>query len=171
MARPRGTTIKLLKDPGRFEVAAWHAFTAGLGMKPYVAAYLVTFLASDREITTESLNGVLFRSETLAQKGGRIIGHADRIRRKAPEAVERADDHELAWLAQSAGLIVGLFKFAAAANTVGLSTTLEALREAGWADTIIRVTTRIDVSLRSNFPPAEGPLTDAAARLLRQHTK
>ena len=58
MARPRGTTIKLLNDPGRFEVAAWHAFTAGLGMKPYVAAYLVTFLASDREITTESLNGV-----------------------------------------------------------------------------------------------------------------
>jgi hypothetical protein len=171
MARPRGTVIRLLNDPGRFEVAAWHAFTAGLGMTPYAAAYLVTFLASDRPITTESLDGVLLRSETLAQKGGRIIGHADRIRRKAPVAVERADDHELAWLAQSAGLIMGLFKFAAAGNTVGLATTLDALREAGWTETIIRVATRIDVSLRSNFPPADGTLTRAAARLLRQHTK
>jgi hypothetical protein len=167
MARPKGTVTKLLNDSGRFEVAAWHAFTTGLGMKPYPAAYLVTFFASNRPITTESIDGVLLRSTTLAQKGGHIIGHADRIRRKAPEAVARADDQELAWLAQSAGLIVALFKFGAACNLLGLATTLDALREAGWGDTIIHVTARIDASLRSNFPPAEGPLTRAAAALLR----
>jgi hypothetical protein len=165
--RPKGH-VKLLDHAGRFEAAAWHAFTTGLGMKPYEAAYLVAFLASDRPITTESVDGVLLRSSTLATKGGRVIGHADRIRRWAPEAVERADDHELAWLAQSAGLIVALVKFGAAGNVVGIETTLYALQEAGWAETIRRVTGRIGASLQSNFPPAEGTLSRAAARLLHR---
>jgi hypothetical protein len=167
--RPQGR-VKLLDDPGRFEVAAWHACTTGLGLKPYQAAYLVTFLAADRPITTESLDGVLLKSSSLTPKGCPVIGHADRIRRKAPEAIARADERELAWLSHSAGLIVGLVKFGAAGNADGLAATLDLLRQAGWGDTLLRITARLGASLKSNFPPAEGPLSRAAARLLSRQT-
>jgi hypothetical protein len=168
--RPRGR-VRLLSDPGRFEDAAWWAFTIGLPMKPYAAAYLVAFLASDRPITTESVNGVLFRSETLSQKGGPALGHAGRIPRKASEAIERADAHEKAWVTYSASLILALVKFTAEGNADGAAATLDMLGKAGWGDVILRISGRIAASLRSNFPPAEGPLTRAAARLLLQHTK
>ena len=96
--RPHGH-VRLLDDLGRFEVAAWFAFTE-LGMTPYSAAYLVTFLlASDKPITTESVEGVLLKSTTI--HATTIIGHADRIRRKAPQMIKRADEAERAWLAQS----------------------------------------------------------------------
>jgi hypothetical protein len=168
--RPKGR-VGLLNDRGRFEVAAWYAFTTGLRMRPYEAAYLVTFLASDRPITTESLDGALLKSTSLSQKGCPALGHAGRIPRKASEAIDRADAHEKAWVAYSASLILALVKFTAESKATEAAATLDLLGNAGWADTILRVTTRIDASLRSNFPPAEGPLTRAAARLLRQHTK
>jgi hypothetical protein len=68
---------------------------------------MVTFLiASDRPITTESLDGVLLKSTT--EHRVTAVGHADRIRRKAPEAIARANDRELAWLTSSAALLVAI---------------------------------------------------------------
>jgi hypothetical protein len=166
MARPKGTAVRLLDDPGRFEVAAWHALTTGLHFNPYTAAYMVTFLvASDRPITTESLDGVLLKSTT--EHRVTAVGHADRIRRKAPEAIARANDRELAWLTSSAALLVAIVKFAADSNSVGIMTTLDLLKEAGWSGVLLRIAGRLHNTLRSNFPTAEGPLNRAAARLLR----
>jgi hypothetical protein len=168
--RPKGV-VRLMDDPGRFETVAWWAFTTGLRMKPYAAAYLVAFLASDRLVTTESVGGVLLRSETLSQKGGPALGHAGRIPRKAFEAIERADAYERDWVSQSASLILALVKFTAEGNADGAAAALDMLGKAGWGDVILRISGRIAATLRSNFPPAEGPLTRAAERLLRQHTK
>jgi hypothetical protein len=163
--RPDGSIIRLLDDPGRFELAAWLAFTEGLGMKPYPAANLVTLLVtSDAKITTESVEGVLLKSSMTYR--GPIKGHADRVRRKAPDAIARADERELGWLTNSSGLIVALVKFTVENNVIGISTTLGLLRNAGWAETLDRIGKRLSETLLSNFPPAEGPLSPAARRLL-----
>jgi hypothetical protein len=137
-----------------------------LGMRPYSAAYLVTFLiTSNAPIATESIDDVLLKSSTILPR--RVISHADRLRRNAPLAIERANEHERSWLAHSSGLLVGLVKFTAEGNAEGVSIVLDRLKEAGWSETLLHVSCRIGASLRSNFPPAEGPLSRAAARLLR----
>jgi hypothetical protein len=162
--RPNGH-VRLLGNPQRLELAAWLVFTE-LGMRPYSAAYLVTFLiTSNAPITTESIDDALLKSATILP--GRVIGHANRLRRNVPLAIERADEHELAWLVHSSGLLVALIKFTAEGNTDGMVITLDLLKEAGWSETLLRVSGRIEASLRSNFPPAEGPLSRTAARLLR----
>jgi len=156
----------LLDDPGRFELAAWFAFTE-LGLSPYRAAYLTHFLITiDRPITTESIDGVLLRSTTVAR--GRVIGHADRIRRKAPRAIARADERERAWLTHSSGLIFALVNFAAKSDGRGFEVTVKLLQDAGWTDTLDRIGKRLSASLQSNFPPAGGRLSRAAARLLAE---
>jgi hypothetical protein len=71
-----------LRNPHRFESATWLAFTE-LGMGPYPAAYLTTFLiTSTAPITIESIDDVLLKSATILP--GRVIGRADRLRRNAP---------------------------------------------------------------------------------------
>jgi hypothetical protein len=167
--RPQGSVVRLLDDPGRFEVAAWLGFTE-LGLKPYPAAYLTHFLiTADRPITTESIDGVLLKSSTAGPAN--VIGHADRIRRKAPEAIGRADDRERKWLTSSAALIVAVVQFTAAGDQRGLTIALARLREAGWTAVLSRIGARIEASLRSNFPPAKGPISRAARQLLRDVTK
>ena len=165
--RPSGSLVRLLDDPGRFEVAAWHAFTE-LGFGPYPAAYLATFfIASDKPITTEIIDGVLLKSSTELPMAS-VRGHANRLRHKAPEAVRRASEHELKWLTTSAGLLVALVQNIAASNASGIRITLELLRQAGWGETLDRVGRRLEATLRSNFPPADGELSRSAARLLRR---
>jgi hypothetical protein len=139
-------------------------------MGPYSAAYLTTFLiTSSAPITTESVDDVLLKSTTLLP--GRVIGRADRLRRNASLAIARADTHERAWLTHSSGLLVALLQFTAEGNAVGVAATLDLLKEAGWSETLLRVNGRIGSSLRSNFPRAEGPLSQTAARLLRELRK
>jgi hypothetical protein len=163
--RPKGSVVQLLDDPGRFEVAAWLAFSELLG--PYAAAYLTMFLVTcDGPITTASIDDVLLKSTTLHRT--RVIGHADRIRRKAPEVFSRADDRGRAWASGSAASIIAVVKFAAAGDRVPMVMALEQMRAAGWSEILDRLRSRIDASLRSNFPPAEGPLSRAAARLLQK---
>jgi len=165
--RRKGSIIRLRDDPGRFEVAVWFALTAILEMKPYPAAKLVTFLvASDRPITTESIDGILFKSSTAHRTT--VAGHADRVRRKTPEIIARANDEECAWLTSSAKLLAALVKYAAENDTGGFSLAIDMLRRDGWADTLDRILNRISASLKSNFPAAESPLNRAATRLLRE---
>jgi hypothetical protein len=166
--RPKGH-VRLPDSPQRFESAVWLALTE-LGMGPYPAAYLTTFLiTSSAPITTESIDDVLLTSATMLP--WRVIGRADRLRRNVPLVIERADEQELAWLTHSSGLLVALIKFTADGNTDGMVVTLDLLKEAGWSETLLRVSGRIGASLRSNFPPAEGPLSRTAARLLRDLQK
>ena len=147
----------------------WLAFTQ-LGKGRYAAAYLTTFLiASSAPITTENVDDVLLKSTTILP--GRVVGRANRLRRNAALAIERADKDELAWLTHSAGLLIGLVKFAAAGNADGLAASLDLLKAAGWSETLLRVSGRIGAALRSNFPPAEGPLSRTAGRLLRELQK
>ena len=165
--RPSGSIVRLFDDPRRFEVAAWFAFTAGLGFSDYPAGDLVTFLlASKGPITTESIDGILLRSS--ADHSTTVKGHTDRVVRKAREAIARADEREHAWLIQSSGLIVAVVKFTAEGNVSGLTLTLDRLWQAGWAETLDKVGARIDASLRSNFPLASDVrVSRTAARLLR----
>ena len=95
--RPPGH-VRLTDDDGRFEVALWLAMTEA-GIDPYPSAYLSTFLISDAPITAESVEGVLL--ELSATCATTAAGHADRVRRKSPEAIERADDADRDWLARS----------------------------------------------------------------------
>ena len=165
--RPKGSIIQLLNDPGRFEVAVAFAFAEHCGWRPYSAAYLAIFLiASNRPITTESIEGVLLKSSTTHSTP--IAGHANRLRRKIPEVIKRANEREWAWLTMSSSLIFALVECIAEGNCGGLHLTLAMLRQAGWSETLDRVGKRIDASLRGNFPPAEGSLSRVAIRLLRQ---
>ena len=137
-------------------------------MKPYPAASLATFLlASDRPITTETIDDLLFK--TSADFGRTtVVGHADRLLRNARKAIERADDYGMAWLTYSCGLLVGLLKFAADENADGVAAMLDLLRDRGWSEPLHGIVTRIDEAVRSNFAPASGPLSRTAARLLRE---
>jgi hypothetical protein len=147
----------------------WLALTKGGAVNPYPAAYLVMILFGSNPITTASIDDVLLKSSTAPlNRGGNVKGPADRVRRKAPEAIARADDQELAWLAHSSALIVALLKFTAENNAKGLTAALDLLKQAGWTDTLLAISRRIDATLRSNFPPAEGELSRAATRLLRK---
>ena len=160
--------VRLLDNPHRFEMAAWLALTRQ-GMKPYPAAYLVTFLMSGGDITTESLDAALFQSTTTpALTAATIAGHADRLRRNAELAIDRANDLERAWLTYSAGLLFALIRAIAAGNADLATVTLDRLGETGWASALLWISSRIGASLKSNFPPAEGPLSKAAVRLLRE---
>jgi hypothetical protein len=167
--RPRGH-VRLMDDPGRFEVAAWLAFTeAGLG--PYEAAYAVTFLlTSDKPITTESIEGLRLISSTGLGIMVTPKGHSDRVRRKSEEVIKRADDDERGWLQQSAGLIAALVKAIPQLpeSRPRVELILELLRNNGWADVILRVSRRIDASLQFNFPPHQDKLSRTAERMLRQ---
>ncbi|MFZ3352259.1 MAG: hypothetical protein WA268_15475 [Xanthobacteraceae bacterium] len=158
----------MLEDAGRFELAVWLALTE-LGLGPYPAAYLtIALITSDRPITTESIDGALLKSTTLHR--GRVLGHADRIRRKAPEAIARANENERAWLFDSANNISLLLVKLGANDAGAAELLLKRMRAAGWTEVLDQLSRRIDQSLRSNFPPADGPLSRAAARLLR-HAK
>jgi hypothetical protein len=65
--------------------------------------------------TTESLDAALFQSTTTpALTAATIAGHADRLRRNAELAIDRADDLERAWLTYSAGLLFALIRAIAA---------------------------------------------------------
>jgi hypothetical protein len=135
-------------------------------MKPYQAAYLVTFLLTSEEpITTESIEGVLLASSTMT-RWTTVKGHADRVRRKAPEAMKRSDEQDRAWLDQSMSLIVLLLRFTADSNVDRFNAALFMLRANGWADTLDRIARRLSASLHGNFPPKQGSLSRAAARLL-----
>jgi hypothetical protein len=170
--RPPGH-VRLMDDPDRFEVAAWHAFTeAGLG--PYPAAYLVTFLLSSHApITTESIDDVLLLSSVKRSPMVALTSQAEWVRRKSPEAIERADDAEREWVVRSSALILGLVKFVPRLpeTQLGVEFTLDCLKREGWAEPILRVTNRIGASLRSNFPPPEGLLSRTAKRVLRDLLK
>jgi hypothetical protein len=61
--RRTDSTIALLKDRDRFKIVGWLAFVE-LGLGVYQAASLVNFLASDRPITTRSLDNVVMISTT-----------------------------------------------------------------------------------------------------------
>jgi hypothetical protein len=168
--RPPGH-VRLMDDPGRFEVAAWLAFTEA-GLRPYEAANWVTFLlASEKPITTESIDGLLLISSTRLHTTAK--GHADRVRRKAEEVMERDstdDDDNLGhlWLTQSAGLLRVLLKCFFHGDRAGFLIALDMLRFAGWTDTILRVSRRIDASLRSDFPPHQDKLSRKIERMMRQ---
>jgi hypothetical protein len=165
--RPHGATIRLLDDPRRFEAAAWIAF---FKLGPYPAGYLTAFFASDKPITTESVEAVLLKSATA--HSGDVEEYADRMwRRKIRQVIARADKREQAWLTMSASLILAVCKHVAEGNAGGMQISLVMLRQAGWGETLDRIGKRVEASLRSNFPPAECPLSRTAARLLRQAKK
>lgn len=134
--RPLGH-VRVMADLGRFEVAAWLAFSES-GMGPYEAANWVTFLlASEKPITTESIGALLFISSTRHHTTPK--GHADRVRRKAEEIMGRdpADGNAgHLWLAHSAGLLRVLLKCFFQGDRAGFLIALDMLRFAGWTDTI-----------------------------------
>jgi hypothetical protein len=170
--RPEGSLIRLLDDPGRFEIAAWFAFVSLLQMKPHPAAKLVTFLflESEEAPTTESVGGFFLQTKIKLRRENRdggAKGHAKALVRKAKVAIARADERELRWLTYSSRLIAALVKYMAEGNPNGASATLHLLRAAaGWAEAADRVIARISEAVRGDFPPAEGPLSKRARRLL-----
>ena len=158
-----------MDDHGRFAVAAWLAFSeSGLGL--YQAAGAVVFLESGTS-TPETLPGSSWLISTARPAHVTPKGRVDRIRRKAKEMMERANDDERAWLVQSAGLISALVGFIPnlPGSHASVEATLEMLKSLGWADTVLSVNRNIAASLRANnYPPHQGELSRTARRLLRR---
>jgi hypothetical protein len=98
--RPRGTTIPLARR-------SWPVRSRGVAgvqrrpwPQPYAAAYIVTaVLTSHRPITIESVDCDVIQATT--RHHCTVLGHADRLRRKAETASARADEREWYWLISS----------------------------------------------------------------------
>ena len=61
-----------------------------------------------------------------------LVKHADEI-------ISRADEQSINWLAQSAGLLHGLFKFGTKGDAGGISLTIDMLVQLGWKKKLLRV--------------------------------
>jgi hypothetical protein len=165
--RPKGSIVALSADPQRFALATWCAFCE-MGLDPYPAGYLVVGLfESGKPITAESIDEALvIMSSGITPATMPVVRRADRMVRKARQVFPRASESERAWLAYCSGAIRALVQFAAQANWVGVSRSLDLLMEAGWRDVIQRITRRLDAVLRSDMREFEGKLSRAALHFL-----
>jgi hypothetical protein len=167
--RHKGAIVRLMNDPGRFEIAACLAF-ARFGLHPYPAARLAIFLlAMEGPVTTESIGDALLMSWSEGRWADVASGE-DGLRRKSALAQERANATERLWLEASVGGIVALVHAILKGDAATIALTCDLLRAAGWSEPLNRVGERFDAVTKSNFPPAhpDHQLSRAARGVLRR---
>jgi hypothetical protein len=169
--RPVGTFKSLFNDPQRFSVATWLALEPLVG--PHFAARVaLTWIEERAPITIEVVDDLLHMASTYyaagaaSSSGGVLDDRARSLSRKAPLVTSRATKRELAWLAQSRGLVAALLEFVAQGNKLGMKKTIDLLHQAGWQGVLEHVSRRLAPALSAGFPPYGGPITARVRRLL-----
>jgi hypothetical protein len=156
LRRPRGSIIPLMKDPQRFEIAAWLALQVSIG--PYRAARLVAMLVeSNAPITIESIDGVLLNASTDHEIKTDVDSHFESLVQKSRLVMKRGTAEERQWLDGSTALIGSLVElFVQNSQTVWALAFDRLLDIPGWRDELARITKRLSGATRSNYPEFRG---------------
>jgi hypothetical protein len=157
--------VPIERDPQRFEIACWWAFSSELGA--FDAARRALLAVRGGPISLTDIEGVLVRASATVPLPPYDELDPDRGLRQLARKARRARPE--AWLISSAGLVEGLIQFIRANNTIGVTVTLDGLDRLGWRPVLMGLAKRIEAALGSNLPPAElETLSPAARRLLAE---
>jgi hypothetical protein len=165
---PRGRPPAAIeRDPQRFEIACWWAFTE-MGLGKFDAARRALLAVKGGAITLEDVEGVLIRaSATIPLPQPFDPDDPDKGLRRLSAKAQRAKPSE--WLITSAGLVQGLITFIANNNVIGTCIAYDGLIKLGWGPVILGLADRIEAASKSNLPPAEfEKLSPAVRRLLAE---
>ena len=156
--------VPIERDPQRFEIACWWAFTQS-GLGAFDAARRALLAVKGGPITLQDIEGVLqMATATIPLPPPDPLDLDQGLRQLAAKA-KRAKP-EL-WLVNSATLVQGLITFVGTSNMTGICLTLDGLDRLGWRPVIMGLAQRIEAALRSNLPPADlETLSPAVRRLL-----
>jgi hypothetical protein len=158
--------VPIERDPQRFEVACWHAFTES-GLGSFDAARRALLAVKGGPITLQDIEGVLVMATAAIPLPPFDELDPDRGLRQLARKARRARPEP--WLIASAELVEGLIRFIRANNTTGICATLDGLIKLGWGAVIMGLAQRIEAALRSNLPPADlQTLSPAVRRLLAE---
>lgn len=160
--RPKGSKISLLEHPRRFDTALWLTLTRAFDIGPTVASNVVAGLLSTRPIDAGTVENVLLCLSTGIDHAT-LRGRADRIGRRAQEAVEAASPEEMAWLVDSGAALMQLWTFGP--DSAHAAYVLDALQARGWGPTLASIAERLVAALSTNLPPVMGPASRKALRL------
>jgi hypothetical protein len=154
-------------DAQRFEIACWWAFHE-MGCGPFEAARRALLAAKGGPFTLADVEGLLIMaSATIPLPQPFEPWDADKGLRRLSAKAKRARPSE--WLIKSAALVRGLITFIGANNVVGICTARDALIQLGWGPTIMGLSQRIAIALKSNLPPGDvEKLGPDARRLLAE---
>jgi hypothetical protein len=163
--RLEGWTKPIERDPQRFEIACWWAFTQ-MGLGKFDAARRALLATKGGPIRLEDVEGVLIKaSATIPLPQPFDANDPDRGLRRLSAKAQRAKASP--WLVHSAGLVQGLITFIASGNSIGICVCYLGLNALGWGPTILGLADRIETALKSNLPPAEiEKLSPGVRRLL-----
>jgi len=157
--------VPIERDPQRFEIACWWAFTE-MGLGKFDAARRALLATKGGPITLEDIEGVLIRATaTIPLPQPFDPDDPDKGLRRLSAKAQRAKPSP--WLINSAGLVQGVIMFIASNNTTGICLAYDGLIKLGWGPTIMGLAQRIEAALRSNLPPADlDKLSPAVRRVL-----
>jgi len=160
-------SVPIERDPQRFEIACWWAFTE-MGLGKFDAARRALLATKGGPITLEDIEGVLVRaSATIPLPQPFDPEDPDKGLRRLSAKAQRAAPSP--WLINSASLVQGLITFIAAGNMIGVCFAYDGLLRHGWGPVILGLADRIEAALKSNLPPAEiEKLSPAVRRLLAE---
>jgi hypothetical protein len=159
--------VPIERDPQRFEIACWWAFTE-MGLGKFYAARSALLATKGGPITLEDIEGVLVRaSATIPLPQPFDPEDPDKGLRRLSAKAQRAAPSP--WLINSASLVQGLITFIAAGNMIGVCLAYDGLLRHGWGPVILGLADRIEAALKSNLPLAEiEKLSPAVRRLLAE---
>jgi hypothetical protein len=161
--------VPIERDPQRFEIACWWAFTES-GLGSFDAARRALLAVRGGPITLKDIEGVLQMASAAVPLPPNDQDEPDAGLRRLAAKAKRAKPEK--WLAASSGLIRGLILFVGVGNLVGACFTLDMLKKLGWGPIILGLAERIETALRSNLPPADfEKLSPAVRRLLSELRK
>jgi hypothetical protein len=156
--------VPIERDPQRFEVACWWAFTE-MGLGKFDAARRALLAVRGGAITLEDVEGVLIRASATIPLPPFDPDDPDKSLRRLSAKAQRSKPSP--WLTTSAGFVQGLITFIAGNNITGVCVAYDGLIKLGWGPVILGLADRIETALRSNLPPAEiEKLSPAVRRLL-----
>jgi len=157
--------VPIERDPQRFEIACWWAFTE-MGLGKFDAARRALLATKGGPVTLEDIEGVLVKaSATIPLPQPFDPEDPDKGLRRLSAKAKRAKPSE--WLIISSGLVQALITFIATNNMTGIATACDGLMKLGWGPTIMGLAQRIEAALGSNLPPADlAKLSPAVRRLL-----
>jgi hypothetical protein len=156
--------VPIERDPQRFEIACWWAFTQS-GLGSFDAARRALLAVKGGPITVQDIEGVLhMASATIPLPPFDQLDPDQGLRQLAAKA-KRAKPEP--WLVNSATLLQGLITFVGTSNMTGICLALDGLEKLGWRPVIMGLAERIETALSSNLPPVDfEKLSPAVRRLL-----
>ena len=163
--RPVGSVVPIERDPQRFEIACWWAFSE-MGFGPYDSARRALLVTRGGPISIEDIEGVLHMATAQIPLPTPLDPlDPDAGLRRLTAKAKRAKLS--VWLASSAGMLQALMVYIGQGNMTGITITFDALLKLGWGETLMGLVERIEAALGSNLPPADlDRLSPAVRRLL-----